>query len=400
MFNDFVKEFINYLHNNYNTSNVDIIIDFEDDKTGSAMITAYDKNDNTISNSVMLYSDDVIDKENNFKLLGNTIMKGFDVTEEPVNEAITDVTNIAKNERKDILVGDVYRYVPNYDIKSLSKALEEESKLQQIANLNPYCKVTDVLVTSYEDKDQLIEVTFDIPENDNIGLPDFARNEKFVVFDTDLIMPSEEAVSQKQKIEEDYLSDLVKGLDSAQVVNRDNPKYICKSYIINSDGAVELVCYDNEVEEDFLKYIGEPKSVNALKSLTMLLKDKWFEISDELFHEVYNIIRPGDKNEISESANPNVGNEDSMSQALLVALESEREAVATYEILIQQSTDPEEIELLNKILSDEKEHIALLSGLQSKVTASFVEEDNQQQLADYAEDTIQEVSSSENAETE
>ena len=62
------------------------------------------------------------------------------------------------------------------------------------------------------------------------------------------------------------------------------------------------------------------------------------------------------------------------------------------------SVDEDEIELLNKILKDEKEHIALLAGLQTKSTAQFVEPDNKDELDDYAQEVIETAPASESGE--
>lgn len=67
--------------------------------------------------------------------------------------------------------------------------------------------------------------------------------------------------------------------------------------------------------------------------------------------------------------------------ALLVALDSEKDAIVTYESLIEiesasKNKNEETIKLLKKILDDEKEHIALLSALQAKYTEQFVGEDS------------------------
>lgn len=66
---------------------------------------------------------------------------------------------------------------------------------------------------------------------------------------------------------------------------------------------------------------------------------------------------------------------------VLVALESEKDAELTYKTLIdieKQSESPNEqvIELLEKILADELEHIALLSALSANKNSEFVAEDN------------------------
>ena len=79
--------------------------------------------------------------------------------------------------------------------------------------------------------------------------------------------------------------------------------------------------------------------------------------------------------------------------ALLVALDSERDAELTYRTLIDiESTsdhpNQEVIDLLNKILNDELEHIALLSALQANKNSEYVGEDAKQDFDDIVNDTV------------
>lgn len=76
---------------------------------------------------------------------------------------------------------------------------------------------------------------------------------------------------------------------------------------------------------------------------------------------------------------------------LLVALESEKDAEITYKTLleIEKSSDKpnqQVIELLEKILKDELEHIALLSALSASKNSDFVAEDSKDQFDGYVED--------------
>lgn len=82
--------------------------------------------------------------------------------------------------------------------------------------------------------------------------------------------------------------------------------------------------------------------------------------------------------------------------SLLVALDSEKDAIVTYETLINIEETSEErnqevIDLLSKILVDEKEHIALLSALQAKNTGKFVADDSQEEFSTYVNDAQEEV---------
>ena len=118
-------------------------------------------------------------------------------------------------------------------------------------------------------------------------------------------------------------------------------------------------------------------------------KDTFYEMSDDLYKEILEYIKPEEK-QVSESITDNTveDTEIETSTALLTALNSEKEAVVTYEMLLKLSEDDEEKKLLTKILADEKEHIALLSALQSSKTANSVAKDNKDDLDSYAEDVI------------
>lgn len=78
--------------------------------------------------------------------------------------------------------------------------------------------------------------------------------------------------------------------------------------------------------------------------------------------------------------------------SLLVALESEKDAEITYKSLIEieKSADKpnqQVIDLLEKILKDELEHIALLSALSANKNSEYVAEDSQEQFDDYIDAT-------------
>lgn len=78
--------------------------------------------------------------------------------------------------------------------------------------------------------------------------------------------------------------------------------------------------------------------------------------------------------------------------SLLIALESEKDAEITYKSLIEiekSSDKPNQqvIDLLEKILKDELEHIALLSALSANKNSEYVAEDSQEQFDDYIDAT-------------
>jgi hypothetical protein len=152
------------------------------------------------------------------------------------------------------------------------------------------------------------------------------------------------------------------------------------------------------------KFVEESK-LNKLNGNNCKVIEKLITSDEETdeFYEVEFVDKPeesfvvfgDDLIEVPEASTSNSVTEVNTSTALLTALQSEKEAVVTYEILINQSEDKDEIELLQKILDDEKEHVALLSGLQSAKTADFVADDNKEDLDSYAQDIIESDSRSE-----
>ena len=294
-------------------------------------------------------------------------------------------------------VGKVYLYEPvnlNFDDDDL-ESMEYEAKLADLAKLRPFCKVVDILIVSKEEKDGFVLVNFNIPENKNLGI---TTDEDFVVFSEDLVEPiqkhKEYTNDKAEDIREDYyptdVNQLYEKAKSAKLIHPDNPKYIVQGISEELDDFVAVEVYDTEDNETFDKYLGEKGSFDALKNLYLMgSKDTFYEISDDLYKEILEYIKPEEK-QVSESITDNTveDTEIETSTALLTALNSEKEAVVTYEMLLKLSEDDEEKKLLTKILADEKEHIALLSALQSSKTANSVAEDNKDDLNSYAEDVI------------
>lgn len=100
-----------------------------------------------------------------------------------------------------------------------------------------------------------------------------------------------------------------------------------------------------------------------------------------------------DMTKVAETAEDKISN-DKMTEypALLVAIDSEREAEVTYKSLIEieKSSDTpnqEVIDLLEHILKDELEHIALLSALAAKNNSEYVAEDSEKMFNDYVDTT-------------
>lgn len=306
----------------------------------------------------------------------------------PIQESV-DFNNVE--------VGKVYLYEPvNFDDDDDLESMEYEAKLADLAKLRPFCKVVDILIVSKEEKDGFVLVNFNIPENKNLGI---TTDEDFVVFSEDLVEPiqkhKEYTNDKAEDIREDYyptdVNKLYEKAKSAKLIHPDNPKYIVQGISEELDDFVAVEVYDTEDNETFDKYLGEKGSFDALKNLYLMgSKDTFYEISDDLYKEILEYIKPEEK-QVSESITDNTIEEDTeveTSTALLTALNSEKEAVVTYEMLLKLSEDDEEKKLLTKILADEKEHIALLSALQSSKTANSVAEDNKDDLDSYAEDVI------------
>lgn len=116
------------------------------------------------------------------------------------------------------------------------------------------------------------------------------------------------------------------------------------------------------------------------------------DILDEVF-EIANTLELKEKEEEIEESLKTDKKDISVKNnypALLVALDSEKDAELTYRTLIEveeSSDNPnrEVIDLLKKILDDELEHIALLSAMSAKNTSEFVADDSQEEFDDIVE---------------
>lgn len=319
--------------------------------------------------------------------------------------------------KTDIVIGDVYKYKPSVNINN-DDTMQWEGKLKQFADSDALCKVKDILITSKEDQDKLILVTFDVPENIDKGLDEDLLKEEYVVFDTDLkpINSLEEEVEKEDKKVEEALNidnpekvceklypsteeEMYRKAVMSEPVNSEvTEQFKVESITVDDDGSIELICKDLEDGEEFTKYIGKPGEYSAFKNIYLVGKDPLFTISLNDYNEVLDIVKPEhieeavtnvqDEVVIAESLETEDNNDTQTSLNLLTALNSEKEAVSIYETLLRLSTDTEEIQLLTKILEDEKEHVALLSALQASKTAGSVAEDNKPLLNEYASDTI------------
>lgn len=318
--------------------------------------------------------------------------------EQPVENVTDNQQQVAEN-LEGIKVGNLYKYHPSFlDIEGH----DNESKLAQLAELDLACRVKDILITSKEEDEGLIKVTFDIAENEGKELPDFAK-EDYIVFDSDLspydghMVTEQETEQIDERIhvsEGEYpaeyknMYNLASSVTESDIVNPTSDEFsVATDYHFDDEGNIELVMHDSIDDDEWYKYIGKPQEWSALKNLYLTTKDSNISVPYELYLSILNeYFKPEEKVKEDLEINPQ---DIDTSTALLTALNSEKEAVMTYEVLIKMSTDEEEIELLNKILEDEKEHIALLSALQSKKTADSVADDNKEQLDSYAEDVIQ-----------
>lgn len=401
------KNIIQFMEDNYNLD-MDSMIEQIDESQESVDLVKIGNTFYTIHNDIA-----GAEIENVASYLNSDIpddIKIYKDATEPDNSTESIETKI------DIVIGDVYKYKPSVNIDN-DDTMQWEGKLKQFADKDALCKVKDILITSKEDQDKLILVTFDVPENIDKGLDEDLLKEEYVVFDTDLkpINNLEEEVEKENKKVEEAL-------------NIDNPEKICEelypsteeemyrkaimsepvnsevteqfrveSVTVDNDGSVELICKDLEDGEEFTKYIGKPGEYSAFKNIYLVGKDPLFTISLDDYNEVLDITKPEhigeavtnvqDEVVIAEGLETRYSDEQT-SLNLLTALNSEKEAVSIYETLLRISTDTEEIQLLTKILEDEKEHVALLSALQASKTADSVAEDNKPLLNEYASDTI------------
>lgn len=309
-----------------------------------------------------------------------------------VKEAITNPTLVISESLSDIEVGKIYKYEPQgIDFNELEdKAnFEQEAELFEIAKHNPYCKVQDKLIVSKEEDDGFLVVTFDIPENGDLGDLVDIKNKDFVVFESDLKSVEETEIKESVDDEDEEVIELVNDFDYAN--------YTVESYIIEFDGEIVVVYNDKEENVDGYYHIGNAVShaEDTLEELNKIATDPKYYITQELYDAIKQAIHIEDNPMIKESLCvpeeielTTTSDETNTSTSLLTALNSEKEAVMVYEMLLKLSVDEQERELLTKILNDEKEHIALLSSLQTKQVADFVAEDNKETLDENAQDVI------------
>ena len=165
---------------------------------------------------------------------------------------------------------------------------------------------------------------------------------------------------------------------------KDNYNY---DVIIDNDGALNVEgirisipdWFEDSDIEDYASYI-----------YALIIEDS-NNITDE---SVTNVSSTG-INTVAESLDKNKSTLNDGSVSLLVALDSEKDAVVIYEELIKDEKEHENneevVDLLQTILSDEKEHIALLSALCAKINKDYVDGSHtEEDFNDYISETIEE----------
>lgn len=401
------KNIIQFMEDNYNLD-MDSMIEQIDESQESVDLVKIGNTFYTIHNDIA-----GTEIENIASYLNSDIPDDIKIYKDAVEP---DNSTESVETKTDIVIGDVYKYKPSVNIDN-DDTMQWEGKLKQFADKDALCKVKDILITSKEDQDKLILVTFDVPENIDKGLDEDLLKEEYVVFDTDLkpINNLEEEVEKENKKVEEALNidnpekiceELYpsteeemyrKAIMSEPVNSKVTEQFRVESVTVDSDGSVELICKDLEDGEEFTKYIGKPGEYSAFKNIYLVGKDPLFTISLDDYNEVLDITKPEHIGEAVTNVQDEVviaegletrDSDEQTSLNLLTALNSEKEAVSIYETLLRLSTDTEEIQLLTKILEDEKEHVALLSALQASKTADSVAEDNKPLLNEYASDTI------------
>lgn len=401
------KNVIQFMEDNYNLD-MDSMIEQIDESQESVDLVKIGNTFYTIHNDIA-----GTEIENVASYLNSDIPDDIKIYKDAVEP---DNSTKSVETKADIVIGDTYKYEPSVNIDN-DDTMQWEGKLKQFADSDALCKVKDILITSKEDQDKLILVTFDVPENINKGLDEDLLKEEYVVFDTDLkpINNLEEEIEKEDKKVEEALNidnpekvceELYpsteeemyrKAVMSEPINSKVTEQFKVESVTIDNNGNVELICKDLEDGEEFTKYIGKPGEYSTFKNIYLVGKDPLFTISLDDYNEVLDITKPEHIGEavtnvqdeiiIAESLETE-DNDEQTSLNLLTALNSEKEAVSIYETLLRLSTDTEEIQLLTKILEDEKEHVALLSALQASKTANSVAEDNKPLLNEYASDTI------------
>lgn len=174
---------------------------------------------------------------------------------------------------------------------------------------------------------------------------------------------------------EEFVKEVIQRLTDIYDLNNSKIDVIDKGdynlITLNNKGYTIYPTTDNDVD-DIVSYIVadqnlQPKTISKVE-----------ENNQQISESLEDIVIPSSLSEDYPS--------------LLIALESEKDAEITYKSLIEiekSSDKPNQqvIDLLEKILKDELEHIALLSALSANKNSEYVAEDSQEQFDDYIDAT-------------
>lgn len=156
------------------------------------------------------YGSTAEDRFDRLTIVGNE----FDVSNitdaEDMASYIYNVLNYSNVDLEDVSIKEDLEYSVLYKYKpEVLGSSTEESKLTQIASYEPYCKIKDDIITSKDEDTKLYLVTFNVDENKDLNLPEFALDQDYIVFIDDLV-PVEE---KKQELIEESVD--VTGIDTS-----------------------------------------------------------------------------------------------------------------------------------------------------------------------------------------
>lgn len=173
-------------------------------------------------------------------------------------------------------------------------------------------------------------------------------------------------------------------------------KYKNTYYYDNINNTIELIVNGNLYNIEYIPDANLSTYNNAISYIASNLNVKNEDLDKLLGESIEN-----SKKKLTEDFNSKLNSSDKEAgeilpldesyPALLVALDSERDAEVTYKTLIEiekSSNKPNQrvIDLLEKILKEELQHIALLSALQAENNSEFVGEDSQEDFDSYIND--------------
>lgn len=146
------------------------------------------------------YGSTVEDRFDRLTIVGNEFDVSSTTDAEDMASYIYNTLNDFNIDLEDISIKEDLDYSVLYKYKpEVLGSSPEESKLAQIASYEPYCKIKDDIITSKDEDTKLYQVTFNLNENKDLDLPEFALDQDYIVFIDDLV-PVEE---KKQEIIEE-----------------------------------------------------------------------------------------------------------------------------------------------------------------------------------------------------